>query len=665
MQATSIVQSLIPQQNTAPTVSLKEGQMIYGSVNKIYNNQTADISIGQSKFTAVLDAPIVVGEKYWFQVKSSGDMTTLKLIQTDGNTQSMKEMSQQLLQHFSQVQTKDSSALAQFFVKNQIPISKENFIQALQWMNENGNVTQTLNALKIMNDLSLPFTKDVFKGIASFENGVSLKSLISDVLKVLQNGKSETDLSLKAMLSHLLSTHLEKTAETGLHKLVSGWLSSQGQLKDKMFRILQNIGFFPKQASQANIIMQGLHLMSENNHLVRNPSVNQAMQLLSQLSKNDNNQNGEKIETVSNLAKLIADRLQAIGKNGSEGTMWKQIQQELSKSTTSTTTSISAQIKPDSVLSTTKKISATNVTPNVNSIVNMVKNLLAHISSTNNDIVRSQGTLQVLSQSGGGSVDYQTAKTNLANILMLSTDPNYGTKYTDWDLQLLQKVLFDEVQSLAAPQAAILSNDMKNVLRLFGLGFENYLSNLEHGAAIKENELLTLKPMLLKWLNENQFSSNRDSAEQLLHKITAQQILSQSSGPIQHALLQFPISFHRFQTEVVMQVSGRKKNDGEIDPAYCRVLFYLQLENINETVIDMVVQNRIMKIGIINENSKLIKVAAEPYIQQVKERLDEIGFQVSAISFELPHSANTSSIQIHRNSSLYDTSPYNGVDIKI
>ncbi|MCS0543189.1 hypothetical protein NXY55_24730, partial [Aeromonas veronii] len=43
---------------------------------------------------------------------------------------------------------------------------------------------------------------------------------------------------------------------------------------------------------------------------------------------------------------------------------------------------------------------------------------------------------------------------------------------------------------------------------------------------------------------------------------------------------------------ISLRMSGRKKN-GEIDSDFCRLLFSLELKNLNEVVIDVKVQNRI------------------------------------------------------------------------
>ncbi|MDQ0879602.1 hypothetical protein [Peribacillus sp. V2I11] len=45
------------------TASLKNGQILFGKVNKVFPNQTAEVQIGHQKMIATLDIPLRTGEK--------------------------------------------------------------------------------------------------------------------------------------------------------------------------------------------------------------------------------------------------------------------------------------------------------------------------------------------------------------------------------------------------------------------------------------------------------------------------------------------------------------------------------------------------------------------------------------------------------------------------
>lgn len=668
MQSTSIVQNLIPQQTSSATNVLKDGQMITGKVVKIHGNNTAEISIGQSKITAVIDAPITVGERYLFQVQNGGDVTSLKVLPSNGNNQSVKELAMQLLQHFSLPQTKESITLAQFFLKNELPLTKENFAQALQWIQSNGEVSKSLHIMKIMRDLSLPFTHDVFKAIAAFENKVPLSALFSSLSQSVMNSDSDTAVSLRAVLSQLLLSNVDKAAEKVLHKMLSTWLSSDGTVKDSMFRLLQEVGLFSKQATPSNVLKQSLYLLSENNIIVQNPSIRNAIDLLVKMQTTPRADQVKPIQ--DSFLQLVNDKVSELTRNSKEIGVWKQIQQEIKTSTPS-----SMILNNDQRVQKTNAERATNLTNTntlgQNSYMKITKHLLSYIMRTDQNFVRSHELLQLFAKAETvpnltvNNLDQ--ARKYIANQLMQAVEGRQELvmKYDSFDKQLFQTLIQEEVTALSASKSSIFASEMKGALRMLGIGFEHYLANMDQSTTVKESELLSLKPLLLKIISETQSANVKDHSEQLLNKITAQQILSQASGPIQHLITQFPITFHRFQTDVTMQWSGRKKKDGEIDPAFCRVLFYLQLENINETIIDLVVQNKVMKISVINERASLLQNISKSLVQQVKERLETIGFKISSILFEPPSAMNQPALQINRESAVYDTSPYSGVDIKI
>jgi len=110
-----------------------------------------------------------------------------------------------------------------------------------------------------------------------------------------------------------------------------------------------------------------------------------------------------------------------------------------------------------------------------------------------------------------------------------------------------------------------------------------------------------------------------------------------------------------------VQWSGRKKENGEIDPAYCRVLFYLELEYLNEVIVDMHIQNRIMNMTIVNDTEK-VKFIAEPFIKTLKDNLRNLGFTLTSISFQ-PTFAKGADTKKKENP--YTSNSYSGVDIRV
>ncbi|WP_050614757.1 hypothetical protein [Bacillus testis] len=670
MQTSAIAQGGMNHPANSSVPALKDGQLVYAKVNKIYSNQTADITIGNMRLTAQLDAPIAVGRKYWFQVQQTGDMTALKVMQSEGSPQSIKDMASQLLQHLSLPATKENAALAQFVVRNQIPVAKEQFMVALQLTNEADRPAEAMQVLKTLHTMSLPVTESIFKAVLSIDHNQPLQQTLQSALQALETPQNDSEATLKALLSHMLESPEEKVAEQGLQKLVSTWLASKGELSDRLFRILQNIGFFPENLPQEEVVYNSLQLMGKQSAFIRNPAVQEAITLLAQMKPNQSNTQGEAIEQ---LKPLISRSLMESQPGSAEQKLWKAVQQEWASSDLTAdrgtrvrlagnkARSQMASAASHSDMSSKKGREAGNL---LKAVYSTAKFLLQYIQSAATGIASTKQSLQLLSEGGGMDKDYLFPKQQIIQILSQSLEHEEKTVYNQWDRQLVKKVLYQEQQQLNQPAGTMLAKELKQTIKLLGLDFEHYLAHTAKGEALKEQNLFTLKPLLMKVLAETQNPAVKEHAELLVQKITAQQLLSYQTGPLLHHFVQIPLSFQGYSTELSMQWSGRQKDNGEIDASFCRVLFYLQLEHVDEIVVDMTVQNKVIKIDIKNEQAGLLKDLSTPFMERIKTNLEAVGYQLSGLSFEKPLS-KAAEKPLANHLFYGKKSSYNGVDIKI
>lgn len=61
--------------------------------------------------------------------------------------------------------------------------------------------------------------------------------------------------------------------------------------------------------------------------------------------------------------------------------------------------------------------------------------------------------------------------------------------------------------------------------------------------------------------------------------------------------------------DATLQWNGRMKEDGKIDANFARIMFYLDMESLQQTVIDMQVQNRVVTINVYNDIPHLDSLA--------------------------------------------------------
>jgi len=147
---------------------------------------------------------------------------------------------------------------------------------------------------------------------------------------------------------------------------------------------------------------------------------------------------------------------------------------------------------------------------------------------------------------------------------------------------------------------------LRSILTMLGLQYEHDVSRFLQGDGGREAiQAERLKALLMILQQQDLPQASKDQVNQTLQRLTGQQLLMQEqSGPFQQLLFQIPISLGPYQTDMTMQWEGKKNEEGELDPTYCRVLFYLTLERLKETVIDLQIQNRMVAVTIYNEYEK-------------------------------------------------------------
>lgn len=206
-------------------------------------------------------------------------------------------------------------------------------------------------------------------------------------------------------------------------------------------------------------------------------------------------------------------------------------------------------------------------------------------------------------------------------------------------------------------------NQMKKLVQRIGYTYEHDVMELLQFLSDDRFDSTTLKPLLLNYIREEPAGPARDTAEAILHKITGLQLLMQDSVPIEQFALQIPLPLPDKTVDLTMQWSGRRLENGQIDPAYCRILFYLDLEQLQETMVDLQVQNRIITLTIVNDDVHLKKLST-PYIDILKENLQSLNYTLSFVHFEktAEHKLKQDKTALPAyNSNSY----YSGVDIRI
>jgi hypothetical protein len=212
------------------------------------------------------------------------------------------------------------------------------------------------------------------------------------------------------------------------------------------------------------------------------------------------------------------------------------------------------------------------------------------------------------------------------------------------------------------PSGSDMKQMLKNLVQSLGLEYENNLQLLPKEMKNSIESLQSLKPLLLGAMNE--LGTSGKEVEPILNRLTGMQLISQDpGGPLQQMVLQLPFTFGNKQSDITLQWNGRKTSKGQIDPDYCRILFYLDLQSINQTVIDMQVQNKIIHVSIINDEKEISPIISA-LTPSLKENLERIGYKLSFIH-SAPSTDKRKLDQHSMNLGELSTEFYRRVDIKI
>lgn len=144
---------------------------------------------------------------------------------------------------------------------------------------------------------------------------------------------------------------------------------------------------------------------------------------------------------------------------------------------------------------------------------------------------------------------------------------------------------------------------------------------------------MSLKSMLIQTINQTDSISN-ERAQQLLHFINGMQLQSvnESSNFIQ-ASIQLPGEKLNLNKDLYIDFESKKTENGEINTNFYRIMFYLDLQHLQETVIDMHIQNRLVSVTIFNNKDQMPKEfkLLQPLL---KSGLSELDYQLSRVTIK-------------------------------
>ncbi|SDJ72765.1 hypothetical protein [Sediminibacillus albus] len=588
------------------SLSLKPGQILAGKVLKLYPDQKASIQLGNQQMVAQLEAPLTVKDNYWFQVQSVGQFIRLKILSNRPADQSKQAISK-LFEELGLKETKTRSALLRQLLIDKIPFQKESLGEAFKLLEGSIDKQTARQIIMQMFHRKLPVTPSVYKAVKAIN-----ENAFGDLLSTVQ--------------SNIKASGTPTANQAALAGKISQFTFQEGNSLDVQLR----------------------------NQIIK--EVNQEKQVIFQLLK--------KTEMLPSTVRF-ADWQEN----------WRSWQNSQSASTVPPFT---LQGKETQWLSNIEQLQLMQLPENSKQAVAELLQLsdkLAKSSLTANEQQRLAGLqMQILKEAGNKAFPLTDGQKETirqsAQTASISREA----------VQLLKSIADKQLSpSIAAALSEITAGSIEGQKQLASNPKQYFLAKLEQifqGSGINhEYELAkanldnlqskdhSLKSLLLQSIQDSTSSGKGiEKLDTLLHFLNGIQLTNQQeAGNFLQINLQLPGDKIGMKKDISIDIEGQKDESGKINPDFCHILFYLDLEKMEETVVDMNIQKRMVSITVYNNNEQLDRLFSffKPALQQGLKNLD---YHLSSVQLK-PLESNSKELSMIQSDTGNDRKQ--GVDYRI
>lgn len=582
--------------STNQPLALKQGQVFHGTIKQLYPDQMAEIQVGNQKFIAKLEVPLKAGDAHFFQVTGTNPQTELKIV-TGPMAQASTPSQQinQLLESMNLPKSAEMQQLLGHFMKAQLPISKEQMLQAEMWLKalpEGISKVDALQTIQKMIELKMPMINDVFQALMSGQKTSGMTAIMDNFAQLLAKDTTLSESLRQNLMQQVQAIAKPFEVETGsavLARLLQSLTNSATTMNEKMqaLSMLKESGILPQQATLQNWskmneakAFQPIQQAGQVIQTILATKPENARQLVEQLKSWTESQNLLTNEQKQQINQLVDRFNQLPVSKQTLDVFAKQMQDQLLKAFTQNT-------------------------------ADRLFTQDAHTLSMKDHL------LSLIKQEANSPSQNEALMRNLVKNSINSSQPFIQQVVTQ-----AEALVQNSMDSKAMEHA------LKTVLKNLGISYEATLGNKSADLHMIAHQL---KPQLHTLLQETNIPPQmKEAAEMLMTRMNGMQLSSGENGHQHQLIMQVPLEFFGKKMDATLQWNGRMKDNGKIDANYARVLFYLQMASMQETVIDMQVQNRVVTVTVFNENSE-IQSLAEPLKAALKIGLAEKNYQLSGV----------------------------------
>lgn len=574
------IQNNQQQVTTNQPLALRQDQVFHGAIKQLYPDQMAEVQVGNQKMMAKLEVPLKVGDAHFFQVTATNPQTELKVV-TGPMSQAMTQTQQmnQLLDTMNLPKSSEMQQVLSHFMKAQLPISKEQLLSAEAWMKNlpaGVEKNNALQALQRMVELKMPFTNTVFQALTQGAKTDGMSANLANLAQLLANQTGGNETLKSNLLQQINQIAKPLNNETGgvlLARATQTLMDQSASVATKLQALtaLKEAGVVPNNATLQN--WQSASQTATQQTTQGSALPTQAGPMIQQLT----NTSPEQLKPVLDQVKAWVNNESLLSQNQKQ-----QIQQLISR--------------------------FEQIPPSKQAIEVFAKQMQEQLTKAFSE----NATTRLFTQNEQGV----SAKNQLLSLLK----PDTNVLQNDMLLRNLVKVTQDsplpqmqsaltqaEAQVQSAADSKAMEQAIKTVLKGLGVSYEAALANKAGDVQAVAQQM---KPQLLALIQDMQTPpALRDAAETVMARLNGMQLSSGENGHQHQLVMQVPLEFFGKKMDATLQWNGRMKEDGKIDANFARVMFYLNMENLAQTVIDMQVQNRVVTINVYNDIPQLDTLA--------------------------------------------------------
>ncbi|MED0870798.1 hypothetical protein [Bacillus spizizenii] len=201
---------------------------------------------------------------------------------------------------------------------------------------------------------------------------------------------------------------------------------------------------------------------------------------------------------------------------------------------------------------------------------------------------------------------------------------------TDQEAEVFLKAVQQTAPSLA-DKADVLSFLSKVKMAIGARDELAFIKAFEQGSSITPDDIQSIKLALHAARASHDVADPvKQEADQLFHKLNGQLFMQQDHPSYSQIVMSFPLFSKSGVQDMTVLFKGKKEADGKLDPSHCRLLFLLQLDTLKETVVDCLIQQKVMTITI--ETDFELQAAIDPMVPALKQGLKEMGYSLSGVN---------------------------------